>query len=64
MDFEGVEQLQYFNEEMQIEDDPKKMAENDIQANANKSDFDSEEVIEVDATVIEGEQQTMSFDEG
>ena len=62
IDFDNVEQLQYFNEEMQIEDDPKKMAENDIQANANKQSFDDEVVVEVDATEIDG-QQTMKFDE-
>ena len=64
LDFEGVEQIQYFNEDVAIETDVKEQAKADIQANANKSDFDSEEVIEVDATVIEGEQQTMNFDEG
>lgn len=62
LDFEGVEQVKYFNEEMEIETDPKEMAKRDVTENANQQDFDTEEAIEVDATtgeVIEGKQQTM-----
>lgn len=62
LDFEGVEQLKYFNEEMEIETNPKEVAKNDIQANANKQDFDDSDVIEVDAESGEviGEQATFA----
>ena len=60
IDFDNIEQLKYFNEEMEIETDPKEVAKADIEANANQMDFDHEEVIDVDvADAVVGEQQTM-----
>lgn len=47
IDFDNVEQMQYFNEEMQIETDVKKVAEAEIEQNANQHDLDSEPIIEV-----------------
>lgn len=62
IDFDNAEQYKYFNEDMEIETDVKKVAEADIKANANSQDLEEEEIIEVDCTA-EGEQQTM-FEEG
>ena len=55
IDFDNVEQMQYFNEEMQIETDVKKVAEADIQANANKESLEDTDVVEV---VVETDGQT------
>ena len=63
IDFDNAEQYKYFNEEMEIETDVKAQAKADIEEGANKTDFESEVVIEVDPNEIEG-QQTMKFDEG
>ena len=61
LDFEGAEQIKAFKEDMEIETDPKKVAETDIEANANSQEL-PEDIIEVDCTA-DGEQQTM-FTEG
>ena len=65
IDFDNIEQLKYFNEEMEIETDVKEMAKRDVQENANKELFDETDVIEVNAESGEvvGEQQSM-FTEG
>lgn len=47
IDFDNVEQMQYFNEEMQIETDPKEQAAKDISENANQKSLDEEVVAEV-----------------
>ncbi len=65
IDFDNIEQLKYFNEEMEVETDVKEMAKRDVAENSNQTDFNTEEAIEVDATtgeIIEG-QQTI-FTEG
>lgn len=56
LDFEGIEQLKYFNEEMEIETDVKAQAEKDIADNANQKSLDDEVVAEV--VVSEDGQQT------
>lgn len=47
IDFDNIEQLKYFNEEMEIETDVKAQAEKDISENANQKSLDEETVIEV-----------------
>ena len=47
IDFDNAEQMQYFNEEMQIETDVKAQAQADIEQNANVIDIDSEDIQEV-----------------
>ena len=61
IDFDNAEQLKYFNEEMEIESDPKTQAKADITTNANQKDFDDSDVIEVnvESGEIVGEQTTM-----
>lgn len=59
IDFDTPEQYKYFNEEMELETDVKKVAENEINANANTQNLDDEVVVEVDCT---GEQRSL-FDE-
>lgn len=61
-DFQGL----YIQEEMgngDLKVDVKEMAKEEVSNKANKTDFESEVVIEVDPNEIEG-QQTMKFDEG
>lgn len=60
-DFQGL----YIQEEMgngDLKVDVKEMAKEEVSNKANKTDFESEVVIEVDPNEIEG-QQTMKFDE-
>lgn len=60
--FQGL----YIQEEMgngDLKVDVKEMAKEEVSNKANKTDFESEVVIEVDPNEIEG-QQTMKFDEG
>lgn len=64
MDFNNKEQADMFAGADEMIDNPKEQAEKDVAENANKMDLEAEEIIEVDATVIEGEQQTMNFEEG
>ena len=47
IDFDNIEQLKYFNEEMEIETDPKEMAKRDVTENANQKPLDDEVVAEV-----------------
>lgn len=56
IDFDNIEQLKYFNEEMEIETDVKAQAEKDIADNANQKSLDDEVVAEV--VVSEDGQQT------
>ena len=57
IDFDNAEQLKYFNEEMEIENDTKAQAKADIENNANQQAFEDEVVAEV---VIESDgQQTL-----
>ena len=51
IDFDNIEQVKYFNEEMEIETDPKEMAKADIEQNANKTPLEESEeiVVEVEA---------------
>lgn len=49
IDFDNVEQLKFFNEEMEIETDVKSQAAKDIGENANQTEFEPDDVIEVDA---------------
>lgn len=63
MDFNDKEQADSFSGADEMIDDPKEQAAKDIEEGANKVDFDSEVVIDVDPNEIEG-QQTMKFDEG
>lgn len=61
-DFQGL----YIQEEMgngDLKVDVKEMAKEEVSNKANKTDFESEVVIDVDPNEIEG-QQTMKFDEG
>ena len=61
-DFQGL----YIREEMgngDLKVDVKEMAKEEVSNKANKTDFESEVVIDVDPNEIEG-QQTMKFDEG
>ena len=55
IDFDNAEQMQYFNEEMQIETDVKAQAAKDVSENANQQSFDDEVVVEVDPNEIEGQ---------
>ena len=63
MSFQDKEQADSFSGADEMIDDPKEQAAKDIEEGANKTDFESEVVIEVDPNEIEG-QQTMKFDEG
>ena len=56
IDFDNIEQLKYFNEEMEIETDVKAQAEKDVSENANQKPLDDEVVAEV--VVSEDGQQT------
>jgi recombination protein RecT len=62
IDFDNAEQMQYFNEEMQIETDPKAQAKADVEQNANQQNLDDEVVVEVSPEEIEG-QMSMEFGE-
>ena len=55
IDFDNSEQIKYFNEDMELETDPKAQSQADIQENANSKDFDTEDAIEVneDGTIVE-----------
>ena len=55
LDFENAQQIQTFNSDMEIETDVKKVAEADIQANANKESLEDADVVEV---VVETDGQT------
>lgn len=48
IDFDNIEQMQYFNEEMEIETDPKEVAKSDVAQNANKKSLEDEPEIVVD----------------
>lgn len=48
IDFDNAEQMHYFNEEMEIETDPKEVAATQIRANANNKSLDDEQVVVVD----------------
>ena len=61
IDFDNVEQQMYFNEEMQIETDPKEQAEKDIEENANKQNLEDEVVADV---VVDEDGQTSFVNEG
>ena len=63
IDFDNNEQYQFFNEDMQIETDPKEQMKSDIEEYANSVPFETETVesVRVDDQ-IEG-QQTMTFEE-
>ena len=56
IDFDNAEQIKYFNEDMELETDPKAQAQADIQENANQTDFDDSAAVTVDESgnVIEG----------
>ena len=56
IDFDNAEQMQYFNEEMQIENNPKEQAAKDISENANQQELEDEVV--VDVVVDEDGQQS------
>lgn len=66
IDFDNAEQLQFFNEEMQIETDVKAQAKSDIEENALKEEL-PEDVIEVELTEEDraniDEMQQMMFEE-
>lgn len=55
IDFDNIEQIKYFNEEMEIETDVKAQAKADVEQNANQQSFDDEVVVEVDPNEIEGQ---------
>lgn len=63
LDFKDKEQADMFTGADEMIDNPKEQAEKDIAENANQASLDAEEIIDVEATVVEGEQQSMSFDE-
>ena len=65
LDFSDKEQADSFSGADEFIDDPKEQAAKEISENANKADFQDEEVIEVDVESGEviGEQQSM-FEEG
>ena len=65
LNFNDNEQAEAFSGADEMIDDPKEQAAKDISENANKADFQDEEVIEVDVESGEviGEQQSM-FEEG
>lgn len=57
IDFDNAEQMQYFNEEMQIETDVKAQMKNDVEQYANSVPFEEEQVESV--RVDENGQQSM-----
>ena len=50
LDFENPTQQNTFLSGMEIETDPQKLAENDIEQNANSVDFDEDNIIDVEPT--------------
>ena len=56
LDFENPTQQNTFLSGMEIETDPQKLAENDIEQNANSVDFEESDIIEGTATEVTEEQ--------
>lgn len=56
LDFDNANQIKYFDEDMQIETNPKEQAQRDIEENANQTTFDEADAVLVDdnGNVIEG----------
>ena len=56
LDFENPTQQNTFLSGMEIETDPQRLAENDIEQNANSVDFEESNIIEGTATEVTEEQ--------
>lgn len=60
IDFDNIEQLKYFNEEMEIETDIKAQAKADVEQNANQQSFDD---LDVQAVIVEEDGQQVIVEE-